>query len=261
MIIGRIQDMAAVALFSRGGGIVELFSRTVLRGVVPVCLPYFAKNNRESGSIVSGYLQSISYLTAVGWPFFAFAGVMSYSAVRIIYGNQWLASVPLTKILCLVGAIELVHYLSKEALISVQEVKRSNGLQLCVQALRIAGLFAVLPFGLQGACYGLLAASIASFFLAQRHLNATVGLTLRQVFRACSTSATTTLLSAGPIAVLALFLNVDETNFLRLGAGAACLFLPLWLLSLRHFKHPLWTEISGLATKLIKKLGFGPRAG
>jgi hypothetical protein len=42
MIIGRARDMVEVAYFSRASGLVEIFNRTVLRAVLPVCLPFFA---------------------------------------------------------------------------------------------------------------------------------------------------------------------------------------------------------------------------
>ena len=255
MIIGRVQDMTSVALFSRGGGIVTLFNQTVIRAVFPVCLPYFAKNNREHGTIVKGYLSSISYLTVVGWPFFALGGCLAYSAIRIIYGDQWISSVPLTKILCLVGAISLVHHLAKEALISVQEVRLSNNLQIWIQCSRIAGLFAVLPFGLIGACYGLLLASLVSFGVSQWYLNRTTGLTLGDVFKACSSSALITLFSVGPIGLWVALVPVDETNYLRTALIGGSIFLLLWLLSVRYLKHPLGNEMDALIKKLVSKTG------
>ena len=122
MVIGRAQDMVGVALFSRASGLVELFNRTVLRAVTPVCMPYFAQSNRQTGSTISGYLMSVSYLTVIGWPFLAFMGIVAYAAIRIVYGSQWMASVPLAQILCAAGAIELIHYLAKDVLISVGDV-------------------------------------------------------------------------------------------------------------------------------------------
>jgi len=254
MIIGRVQDMASVALFSRGGGIVEIFNKTVIRGVLPVCLPYFSKNNRERGSITSGYLNGISYLTVIGWPIFAFAWVMAYSAVRVIYGAQWIEAVPLTKILCLVGGIELIHYLSKEALMAVQEVRRSNNLQIGIQTARIGGVFFVAPFGLIGASYGLFLAALISFCLSQYHLHRTIGLRITEVLRACSSSALITLASAGPIALLVALIPLSETNYFRMALIGATAFLVFWAIAVRCFQHPIWNEIASIAKKLAHRL-------
>jgi hypothetical protein len=56
IIIGRALDMPSVAYFSRANGLIEIFHRTVLKAILPVCMPYFARSNREQGNIVPGYL-------------------------------------------------------------------------------------------------------------------------------------------------------------------------------------------------------------
>eukprot|EP00825_Cyclidium_porcatum_P050562 TRINITY_DN9059_c0_g1_i2.p1 TRINITY_DN9059_c0_g1~~TRINITY_DN9059_c0_g1_i2.p1 ORF type:complete len:147 (-),score=19.68 TRINITY_DN9059_c0_g1_i2:6-446(-) len=71
--------------------------------------------------------------------FFFFFGIAAFAAIRLFYGPQWIEAVPLAQILCLVGAVELIHYLSKEALIAAEDVKRSNLLQMGIQGSRILG--------------------------------------------------------------------------------------------------------------------------
>ncbi|MCM8626411.1 lipopolysaccharide biosynthesis protein [Accumulibacter sp.] len=250
MIIGRAEDMAAVAMFSRASGLVELFNRTVLRAVTPVCLPYFAKSNRETGSLISGYLTSVSYLTAIGWTFLGFVGIAAYSAVRIFYGPQWTESAPLAQVLCVVGAVELVHYLAKEALVAVGEIKRSNLLQIGIQTSRIAGLLAVVPFGLVGACWGLLGASVFGLFLSQSFLSRALGLHARDVLRSCLPSLCVALFSTAPLACWAVVERIAEDNFVRFAVVGGGIVPVLWLLALRAARHPLWSEILELSGKV-----------
>jgi O-antigen/teichoic acid export membrane protein len=108
MIIGRAQDMASVGMFSRAQALVEIFNQLVVRAVMPVHLPFFANAVRETGSPKPGLLQAMALLTAVGWPFLAFMGIAAFAAVRLMYGTQWLDSVPLARILCAAAAVELV---------------------------------------------------------------------------------------------------------------------------------------------------------
>lgn len=253
MIIGRAQDMVGVALFSRASGLIEIFNRTVLRAIMPVCLPYFAKNNREQGSVVSGYLTSIAYLTAIGWTFLAFVGIVAYSAIRIVYGPQWTESVPLAQILCVVGVIELTHYLAKEALIASGNVKRSNTLQLGIQASRIVGLFAVVPFGLSGACWGLLAAAIFGIVFSQWNLACAIGLRTRDVVGRCLPSLYIAAFSTGPLAIWASVEGVTESNYWSFAILGGSTTTILWIFALYIFKHPLWHEALNLKNKLIAK--------
>ena len=173
--------MAPVAFFSRANGLTELFQRTVLRAAVPVCLPYFAQEARGGEDVRNGYLRVVSYLTAIGWPFFVFLAVMAFPAIRILYGSQWIESVPLARVLCVAAAIEVAYLLTKKVLISKGEVKVANYLQAMMQITRVVGLLAVIPFGLIGACWGLLAAALVGGVWSHRILATRISLTFRQV--------------------------------------------------------------------------------
>ena len=76
MIIGRAQDMAAVGMFSRGAGLVEVFHRLVLRAVMLVALPYFARGVREEGTPLRALLHTMSLLTGLGWPMIYFVAAV-----------------------------------------------------------------------------------------------------------------------------------------------------------------------------------------
>ena len=170
MIIGRAQDIAAVGTFSRAYGLVEIFNKLVLRSIMPVCLPYFAKGVREQGTPLPGLLKSISILTVIGWPFLLFMAVAAFPAIRIMYGAQWVDSAPLARLLCVVAAVELLYYPAKEAMLALGLANQSNQLQMLTQGLRVLGLLAAVPFGLAGACWGLLAAASIGAVLSHRYL-------------------------------------------------------------------------------------------
>ena len=253
MIIGRAQDMVGVALFSRSSGLIEIFNRTVLRAVMPVCLPYFAKSSRERGGIAQGYLLSIAYLSVIGWPFLAFMAAGAYAAVRLVYGLQWMASVPLAQILCAAGAVELIHYLAKEALMAGGDVKQSNTLQIVIQTCRIASVLAVIPLGLVGACWGLLIAAVVGLIYSQISLSRAIGLQLHDVLETCLPSFYITVISVGPVAAWVAVVGLNENNYLLFSYGGGCVTTVLWLLAVRLFHHPIWNEVSSLSQKLILK--------
>lgn len=243
MIIGRVNDMAAVAIYSRANGLVEIFNRLVLRAVMPVCMPYFSKSHREQGGMLPGYLRSVSYLTAIGWPFLAFAAIVSYSLIRLVYGIQWVESAPLAKVICGAAAVELVYHLAKEALLARGDAKASNLLQLVLQGSLVVGLLAVIPFGLQGAAWGVLAASMVGAFWSHRALSRAIGLTVADVLQASWPSLRVALVSVVPVALWAMNDSITEANYIRFALLGGASTVMLWLLSLRYFQHPLWAEV------------------
>ncbi len=250
MIIGRALDMPSVAFFSRASGLVEIFHRLVLRPVTSVCLPYFAKSRRDEGTVVTGYLQAVSYLTAVGWPFFILLGIAAFGAIRLIYGPQWTSSVPPAQILCGAALIEVTFFLAKDVIIAAGRIERSNLLQFGVQGSRILGLFAVIPFGLTGAAWGLLTAAVFGAAFSQLTLVRTIGLRNWDLIKACQPSAFIAVASTLPAVIWAVFDPLSEDNYLRFLIGGGSLTTMLWLVSVRYFLPSLWGEIVKIASRI-----------
>jgi len=246
LIIGRALGVAPVGFFSRANGLGELFNRTVLSAALPVCLPYFAQEVRNGQDVREGYLRAVSYLTAIGWPFFFFLAAMAFPAIRILYGSQWIASVPLAQILCVVAAVEITYFPAKEVLIARGDARLGNFLQVISQIARITGLLAGVFFGLLGACWGLLAAGLVGAICSHKMLLARIGLTLPQVVHACRPSFLIALISTAPTFLWATFGSVDEHNYLYVMAAASASFGLLWLASIRFFRHALWGELRNL---------------
>lgn len=252
MIIGRVNGIDAVAYFSRANGLVEAFQRLVLSSIVPVCQPYFASNNRRDSTLLTGYLRSVSYLTAVGWPFLLVLGTIAYAAIRIVYGPQWIKSVPLAQILCGAAFIELAYHLSKEALLAQGSVRESNRLQMITQGCLAAGLLVGIPFGLEWGCWGLVAASAASALIAHAELSAAIGLSTALLIKHCLGSLKLAVVSALPAIIWTSIEPISEQNFVRFAVVTPVLSLVSWILSLRMLRHPLWEEMA-LTWHLVKE--------
>lgn len=248
-IIGRVSGLVDAALFSRSYGLVELFSRLVLKGIGPVCLPYFAQQHRGSGSVLGAYLKALTYLTAVGWPLLAFMIVGAYSAIRIVYGQQWLQCVVPAQLLCAAAIVGLTHCLASELLVAMGEVAVSARLQVAIQVVRLLALLVVIPFGLTGVCCALLGAALVNTVIAQGFLARRIGLTVRDVVVACAPNALLTLVAVSPALLWRLSEGVTEENFLLFGFGGGVATAGAWLLSVRGLRHPLWCEIAVLLAR------------
>jgi O-antigen/teichoic acid export membrane protein len=254
MVIGRALDVIAVGVFSRASGLVEIFNRLVLRAVTPVYLPFFAKSLREHGSSRQGLLMAMSFTSVVGWPFLACTALYAYAAIRLMYGPQWLQAVPLAPWLCAVAAIELVYASAKEALLAQGLAKEANQLQVGIQGLRLAGLLAVIPFGLQGACWGLLLSATLGACLSHRALRKHTALTLKDIAGVLWPSLQVTLVTTLPLAGAAWAFPTNESNYLvsAMAGGAACGVL--WLLGLWRLQHAMAPELHRLLIAAAARL-------
>lgn len=255
MVIGRALDMPSVGMFSRAAGLVEIFNRLVLRAVTPICLPYFARSVRESGSAVPAVLNAMCLLTAVGWPFLGFLAVAAEPAIRLMYGEQWLAAVPLAQVLCAAAAVELLFAQTKDAMLSVGNAKDSNTLQILIQAARIVGLMAVVPFGLPGACWGLLLAALVGAALSLWFMHRTIELAPGRVARALWPSVAVSAVSLVPVLALSWWRPFTGWGGLVMAGVAGVLTSVAWVLALWRLKHPLWPEVVRIANGARARLG------
>lgn len=255
LVIGRVQDVSAVAMFSRGGGLVQLFRQLVVRAIMPVCLPYFAQSVRDEGSVNRAYGRGVAIFTVIGWTFLGFLALAAWPSIRVVYGDQWLEAVPLAQLLCLAAAFEIVHYLAKEALLAHGQVKAASRLQAELQGVQLVGLLGVLPWGLTGACVGLIAAQAIGLVLSQRALRQGTGYTLGELLAPCRASAPVALIALAPMGALVLAWPATASNYLGQLAVGGLLTTAAWLLALQRTGHPLWAEIARLIVPLRRRFG------
>jgi len=253
MIIGRAEGMADVAMFSRSNGLIEMFQRMALRPVMMVCMPYFAKSDREEGEIVAAYVKSVSYLTAVGWPFLAFMAIAAYSAIRIVYGPQWDQAVHLAQILSAAFALELVHAMSREAILARGDARRANALQIWMLIFQVAGLMAVVPWGITEAAWGVLGGTALGVVVAQNYLRRVIGLSVPDMARACAPSLLLTMGACAPAALWAWVSGVHLGNYIVFGLVGALMTALAWLAMLKLTGHPLMQEVSSTAGRVLAR--------
>lgn len=250
LIIGRLLDMASVGLFSRAGGAIELVHRFIVRGIRPVMLPYYSARLREGEDLKHGYLKSVTFVTGVTWPALAILGFMAYPAIRLLYGEQWVASVPLMQVLCAAFAIEVAFLTASEILIAAGAVAASSRLQFTTQAIRIVAIIAGATFGLLATSLALLVSAAVNAVVVENILRRVIRIGWQELLAACRPSIAPTLLAALPACGLLVTYGVDEKNYLWVAAVAAFIGIPAWLLGLLLQGHPLGSEVAGIWARL-----------
>jgi O-antigen/teichoic acid export membrane protein len=254
LTIGKLSGLADAGLYSRAVGVIGMFERLIGQAVAPVCLPYLARGVREQGTVVPSLSLTTTLVTGVGWPFVLFLALSAFPAVRIMYGPQWMAAVPVAQVLCVALAAEMIFRFGNQALFSLGKAREANRLQFIQLGLRLMGLSLVIPFGLMGAAAGLLLAAICGTFASAAALRNAAGYTWRHVWEACRKSLAVAALACAPYAIVVVFWSASEANFVRhflVGAGLTAL---AWALAARALDHPVWPEVVRVAAGLLVRL-------
>ncbi len=241
-VIGRVLDMSSVAYFGRADGLVEIFRRAILNTVGKVCLPFFSEAARCGKPVDSAYIRAIELLIGIGWPFLLCIGIAAEGIIRLLYGSQWGTSVPLAHIICAVGIVRLPYAFASEALIAAGHIKISHRLQWLNQTILIASLGLIVPFGLAGACWGLLLAAVLGSIISHMHLQSTIQLERAAMLHACFRAGGVALATALPLACLAAFVD-QNANFIWFVPAAGLASLLAWMIALKITRHSLLIEI------------------
>lgn len=252
VVIGRVIDVTSVAIFSRANGLLEVFNRAFLQAVMPMCLPYFSKAIRSGDDIRFAYLKSVTLLTGIGWPFILLVCVIAFSAIRMLYGPQWPASVPIARILCVAALIELPYILVSELMIANGRVDLSHRLQLYILCMRLGSLVGVFHFGLTGVGWGWALAALGAAAAGHRLLHCEIGIRLSDLARATLPSAAVTVLALAPALIIVTVAGQNEDNYLAVFGSCSAATGVSWLLAVRLCKHPCWTEVSSLLSRRAK---------
>ena len=243
VIIGRTMTAAAVGFFGKALGVIQLFDRAVLSAVRPAVLPHMAAKHRAGAGLAGFYGHGLSLITALAWPFYAYLAAMALPVVRILYGDQWDAAVPLARILAIYGAVNVLFAFSGQALVAVGSVRLMARLRMVSLAATVLALAVAVPYGLEAVAYAMVFPALVGLLYSYRLLRATLGLGLEPYVRATVASV---FLSGCTVALPIIYQwapggaehRIWQT-FLIGTAGAAA----GWLLGVFLLRHPILDEL------------------
>ena len=253
LILGRALGVEAVGLFDRASGLIDYFSRAVMRAIYQVALPYLSKQREEdSATLRIGYIKAVSLVTVLALPFLAVVGVLAQPLVSLLLGKLWLGAVPLIPLLCVAAAIGNVFSLYTHLLTAVGRIKSTVGIVTLTHLIQIACILSFVSFGLYAVCAGLILSSVLGAILISWNLRFIVS--PRDTLKAVRGSALVAVCSSiGPVAAITLLDPNKHSGLLSLVAGAATAGGG-WLAAVFAIRHPIADEIRnslGWARRLV----------
>lgn len=137
LMIGKSLGFASVALFSKAQTLTDMFSHQFLGAIMKVYFPAIAQRYRDELPLNSAYADSTVYITAFAFPFFGFMALYAEEIILIMFGNQWLASAELIRILALGGCLYAITAFAPNTINAIGKPGLLLRVQLFVQCFRI----------------------------------------------------------------------------------------------------------------------------
>lgn len=259
IIVGKMFGMPAAGFYSRGYGIVNLFVTNVVGAVGNVSFPAYAREHRETKMAPELFLKSVVYLTGISWPFFAFCALMAFPIIRVAFGNQWDAAVPLMRWLCGAAMVGVLTFQCNGFFTAVGRYRDVTKVELQYQLARIGISILAAFYSLEAVAASQVLGYVIAAVLYYWKVVQYESVRLRNVIFALLPSAMVTLTSCVvPLAVLGLWPESLANHYLAAFVVASAGGGLGWLLGIALTKHPLLIEIQRGLSSIFRRAGGAP---
>ncbi len=253
LIAGRLLGFTAVGIFSRAQGLISMFSREFTNAVGQVALPAFAAAHRAGLDLKEPYLKAMATLTLFAWPFYSFLALMAYPIVRIMFGDQWDAAVPLVQILALGGMASASWSLCGQILLGMGRINELLKAQIVLQSVRIAVVFIAANYSITHVAVSMVLFYIFTYFVFYRALKPLVFITDMDLARACWKSVMVTLCSSIVPACVLIYMTPGPGHLWPPLLIASCGMGTGWLAGIYLLRHDFGDEIANAFHAALEK--------
>jgi PST family polysaccharide transporter len=162
ILVGTLAGAGQLSLYSVGVRFLVTPVQFLGEVIVRVALPEFADRHRHGRPIGPVLLARTRSLSLTIWPALSAACVVAPWAVPAVLGREWTAAVPVTQVLCLVGAVQVAQGFLRPAMWSVGAVKPHLVFMVVVFVASTGTYAALARYGASGVAVGYAAVTFAA---------------------------------------------------------------------------------------------------
>ncbi|EJU12661.1 polysaccharide biosynthesis protein [Sphingomonas sp. LH128] len=148
MILGHSIGPAAVGVYRTAWKSIEVVAQGVISPFASVAVPTLAKLQHDLPVFRRGYVRMVSATATIAFPAIAGIGVLADALIPLLFGPQWVQSVPVARVLCLLAPPFALNFFADPALTVLGKagvMARLAGIQL---VLTVLFCLAAAPYGL-----------------------------------------------------------------------------------------------------------------
>lgn len=257
IIAGRMLGFTAVGIFSRAKGLVSMFEREFTSAVVQVAFPAFAAGHRAGLDLKEPYLKAVGTLTVFAWPFYSFLALMAYPIIRIMFGDQWDAAVPLVQLLAAGGMVTAVWALSSQVLLGTSKIDELLKARVTMVVVRVASIIWAANYSIAHVAASHIIYGVAGYFVFFHFVKPVLRFRHGEVIAATWKSAMVALASSIVPALVLVYMTPVPGNLwvplliASFGMGVG------WLTAIYAFKHSFADEITGVLRQALERVRGG----
>lgn len=251
MIVGKTISIESAGYMGRAQGVVALAYRSLMEGLTPVLMPFFAQGHRDGEDVRHNFMKSIRYLSALSFPIFACMAVAMDAIVLLLYGEQWISAVEPAKFLCAGMAALSIGVTAGAAVGGMGHSKYSLRFQLVGQPIKFMLIVVGSLFGLPQVAMGVALGDII--------LTAYILLVLMRLLRFSGVEFLTALFpsfvvtACASLACAGFRLVTPELGMFHVVVGCMVSSALGWAAGLGVTRHPLGGEFVAVVRRMVKR--------
>lgn len=172
ILVGKFIGVNVVGLMSRAKGLTQLFHYGVTQAILPVLLPDLVnKKSSGEGNAQRRYLDTISMMCSIGWPFFILLSFVSDNLIVFLFGETWQPAAPYVIWFSIIAIISLTHNLSGELFIALDQSKKMLEFRFVINVLSLVVMLVMINLGIIYFLIGLILIEFLSLIISQYYLD------------------------------------------------------------------------------------------
>jgi len=148
LVIGLALGATALGYYSIGYRMLTYVTMLLAGTVQVVALPVLARLQKDVGRFRHAFLTMVHYMALGAFPVFIGIAFVSPDVVPVLFGPQWLPSVPVMQVLAVAGAVKLLPIATATAMVALGRPGVQLRLNLVTTALAVLGYVAVVGRGI-----------------------------------------------------------------------------------------------------------------
>ncbi len=156
-VIGRMLGTTGVGVFAVGSEVAWLPSSELVEPLCRACFSGFAaaRHGGSAGGSAAMFVRVVAAMLLLTLPAGLGLSLVADPVIRIAFGPDWLGAIPLVRVLGIAGTLTIFGYTSSTLLSAHSQLRAILGVNLCMAALRVVLLVALV------AAYGLVGGAVA----------------------------------------------------------------------------------------------------
>lgn len=253
LIIGKFFPKAEVGYYSQAKHLQQVPVATSLAIVNQVTFPVFSQLQHDKEHLVRGLSRSIKILTFLNFPLMMCLVIMAEPIFRLVFGEQWLPSVPYFQWLC--GGFGLLLVIHNTNMNVIKALGYSRTILLLEIVKKIIGLgmifsFIFLGYGAMSIMWALAINSFIEFFLNGYFTGKYTGY---GVFRQLKDIFPNLLVSIVASVVTYVFKYIPDIHYLLLLVIQAVCFVTIYIVVMKAAKVETFEYLVAELKSRIKK--------